>query len=77
MHVSFKLDLEAAGLPKTVRFHDLRHTAASLMLKKRVPVNGIAMILGHSDPAMTPRRYAHALPDTQEIAAEAKESYRS
>ena len=75
MHDSFKLDLEAAGLPKTVRFHDLRHTAATLMLKKRGPVNVVARVLGHSDPAMTLRRYAHALPDMQEMAAEAMESY--
>lgn len=75
MHESFKLDLKAAGLPSTVRFHDLRHTAATLMLKKRVPVNVVARVLGHSDPAMTLRRYAHALPDMQEMAAEAMESY--
>lgn len=75
MHASFKLDLEAAGLPSSVRFHDLRHTAATLMLKKRVPVNVVARVLGHSDPAMTLRRYAHALPDMQEKAAEAMESY--
>lgn len=75
MFVSFKRDLEAAGLPRDVRFHDLRHTAATLMLKKRVPVNVVAKVLGHSDPAMTLRRYAHALPDMQEIAADAMEGY--
>lgn len=75
MHASFKLDLKAADLPDSVRFHDLRHTAATLMLKKRVPVNVVARVLGHSDPAMTLRRYAHALPDMQEMAAEAMESY--
>lgn len=75
MHDSFKLDLEAAGLPKTVRFDDLRHTAAALMLKKRVPVNVVSRVLGHCDPAMTLRRYARALPDMQELAAAAMESY--
>lgn len=75
MHVAFKKDLAAAGLPNSVRFHDLRHTAATLMLKKRVPVNVVARVLGHSDPAMTLRRYAHALPDMQEMAAEAMDSY--
>jgi len=53
----------------------MRHTAATLMLKKRVPVNVVAKVLAHSDPAMTLRRYAHALPDMQEIAAEAMEGY--
>jgi len=75
MFVAFKRDLEAAGLPRDVRFHDMRHTAATLMLKKRVPVNVVAKVLAHSDPAMTLRRYAHALPDMQEIAAEAMEGY--
>lgn len=75
MHDYFKLDLEAAGLPKTVRFHDLRHTAAALMPKKRVPVNVVSRVLGRPDPAMTLRRYARALPDMQEVAAVAMESY--
>ncbi|HJQ29063.1 MAG TPA: site-specific integrase [Rubrobacter sp.] len=75
MFVCFKRDLAAAGPPKEVRFHDLRHTAATLMLKKRVPVNVVSKVLGHSDPAMTLRRYAHALPDMQEMAADAMEEY--
>ena len=75
MFVSFKRDLEAAGLPRDVRFHDLRHTSATLMLKAGVPVNVVSKVLGHSDPAMTLRRYAHALPDMQQIAADAMEGY--
>jgi integrase len=54
-------------------FHDLRRTAATLMLKKRLPVKVVSKVLGHSDPAMTLRRYA--LPDMQEIAAIDKEEY--
>lgn len=75
MHVAFKRDLEAAGLPKEIRFHDLRHTAATLMLRAGTPVNVVAKILGHSDPAMTLRRYSHALPDMQESAALAMDKY--
>jgi integrase len=73
LFVAFKKDPEAAGLLRDVCFHDLRHTATTLMLKKRVPVNVVTRVLGHSDPAMTLRRYA--LPDVQEIAAEAMERY--
>jgi integrase len=53
MHVAFKRDLATSGLSNEVRFHDLRPTAATLMLKKRVPVNVVSKILGYSDPAMT------------------------
>jgi integrase len=75
MHVAFKRDLEAAGLPKEIRFHDLRHTAATLLLRAGTSVNVVAKILGHSDPAMTLRRYSHALPDMQESAALAMDNY--
>jgi integrase len=75
MHVAFKCDLEAAGLPKEIRFHDLRHTAGTLMLRAGTPVHVVAKILGHSDPAMTLRRYSHALPDMQETAALAMDRY--
>ncbi len=57
-----------AGLPR-IRFHDTRHTAASLMLSAGTPVHVVAGILGH-DPAMTLRTYAHVMPGQ---AAEAGE----
>ena len=41
-----------AGLPK-IRFHDLRHTAASLMLNNGVPPIVVSRILGHSKPSNT------------------------
>lgn len=59
----FKLDKlfrearKRARMPH-VRFHDLRHTTASLLLAEGVPLNVIGMILGHSDPRTT-QRYAH------------------
>lgn len=59
------------------RNHDLRHTAVPLMPKERVPVNLVSEVLGHSDPAMILRRYAHGLPDMQEIAYDAMEEYAS
>jgi integrase len=71
LFAAFEKGPEAAGLPRDVRFHDLRHTAATLMLKKRMPVNVVTRVLGHSDPAMTLRRYA--LPHM--LAAEAMERY--
>jgi integrase len=74
VHKNLKRDLAAAGLPD-IRFHDLRHTAATLMLRSGTPVNVAAKILGHKDPAITLRRYAHVLPDMQEAAALAMDRY--
>lgn len=38
-------------------------------------MNVVSDVLGHSDPAMILRRYAHALPDMQEMATDAMEEY--
>lgn len=51
-----------ARLP-VVRLHDLRHTHATLLLKAGVPVHVVASRLGHTDPAITLRVYAHVLGD--------------
>ncbi len=67
-------DLKEAGLPP-VRFHDLRDTAATLLLDHGEKIHVVAKILGHKDPAMTLRRYAHVLPDSKEEAARRMEAY--
>jgi integrase len=61
--------LEEAGLSPKVRFHDLRHTAGTLALRQGIPLHTVSKMLGHSDPAMTLRRYAHVLEDMHEDAA--------
>ena len=66
---SFKRYLEEAGIPTDVRFHDLRHTAGTLALRQSMPLHAVSRMLGHSDPAMTLRRYAHVLEDMREDAA--------
>ena len=63
--------LAEAGLPAEVRFHDLRHTAATLAIKQGIPVPTVSKMLGHSDPAMTLRRYAHVLDEMRDDAARA------
>jgi len=63
--------LEEADLPKDVRFHDLRHTAGTLALRQGVPLHTVSKMLGHADPAMTLRRYAHVLDDMRDDAARA------
>lgn len=47
-----------ARLPR-LRFHDLRHTAASLMLGAGIPVHIVAARLGHSTPVTTWAVYSH------------------
>jgi integrase len=63
--------LAETGLPADVRFHDLRHTAATLAIKQGLPIPTVSKMLGHSDPAMTLRRYAHVLEDMRQEAARA------
>jgi len=57
-----------AGLPD-IRFHDLRHTAATLMLQQGVHPKVVQERLGHSDISMTLNTYSHVLPVMQEEAA--------
>ena len=60
--------LEAATLP-SVRFHDLRHTAATLLLAQGVDPRTIMETLGHSQISLTLNTYSHVLPALQEQAA--------
>lgn len=64
----FRRVLDAAGLPR-IRFHDLRHTAASLMLSHGVAALVVSKILGHSSPSITLGIYAHSTLDMQDHAA--------
>jgi integrase len=68
LHRDFKRVLEKAGLPK-IRFHDLRHTAATLMLINGIPLIVVSRRLGHSKPSVTLDIYGHYLPGMQSTAA--------
>jgi integrase len=65
---SFKIILKHAGLPE-IRFHDLRHTAASLMLNHGVAPLVVSQRLGHARPSITLDTYGHLLPSIQSEAA--------
>jgi len=69
---SFKPLLKRAGLPD-VRFHDLRHTCATLLLGRNVNPKIVSEMLGHSTIAITLDTYSHVLPNMQESAARALE----
>lgn len=64
----FKVLLAQAGLP-LMHFHDLRHSAATLLLAAGVNIKVVQEILGHSDVRTTLNRYAHVLPDMQKEAS--------
>lgn len=61
---TFKSLLQAAELPN-VRFHDLRHTAATLLLAQGVDPRTIMETLGHSQISLTLNTYSHVLPALQ------------
>lgn len=65
--VQLKILLEKAGLPD-IRFHDLRHSAATLLLSMGVHSKVVQEILGHSEISMTMDIYSHVLPTMQKDA---------
>ncbi len=69
---SFAPLLEKAGLP-AIRFHDLRHTCATLLLSENVNPKIVSEMLGHATIAITLDTYSHVLPTMQESAAKAME----
>jgi integrase len=67
----FKRYLIRAGLSRDLRFHDLRHTAATLLLASGVNVKVVSEMLGHSNVSITLSIYAHVLPHMQQSAVSA------
>jgi integrase len=70
---SFKPLLKQAGLPDT-RFHDLRHTCATLLLRRSVHPKLVQELLGHATIAVTLDTYSHLVPGMGHQAANAMES---
>lgn len=67
---AFKQALEKNGLPK-VRFHDLRHTAATLLLSQGMHPKVVSEMLGHATITITLDTYSHLVPVLHERAAAA------
>jgi len=68
----FKPLLKRAGLPQ-IRFHDLRHTCATLLLSKNINSKVVSEMLGHATTAITLDTYSHVLPNMQSEATKAME----
>ena len=62
--------LVRAGLPAQIRFHDLRHTCASLLIAQGAHPKAIQAHLGHSSIQVTMDRYGHLFPDALEHLAD-------
>jgi integrase len=65
----FKPILKASNAP-VIRFHDLRHTASSLMMNTDVPPIVVTMLMGHSRPSITLDIYGHLIPGMQSEVAD-------
>ncbi len=64
----FEQLLAGSDLPR-IRFHDLRHTCASLLLAQGEQARTIMEILGHSQISLTMNTYAHVMPTLKKEAA--------
>jgi integrase len=69
VHRGFMKVLKRAGLPK-MRFHDLRHTCASLLLAQNVHPKVVQELLGHSQISVTLDIYSHVMPTARRQAAD-------
>jgi integrase len=72
----FKALLERTGLPD-LRFHDLRHSCASLLIAQGVSPRVVMETLGHGQIGLTMNTYAHVLPEVQRQAASAMDALLS
>jgi len=72
VYEAFRRIVHNAGVP-TIRFHDLRHTHGSLLIKEGVPVKVVSERLGHANIAHTLQTYQHLLPGMQADAARTTE----
>lgn len=69
LYHSFKRLIQEAGLPE-IRFHDLRHTAASIMLNHGIAPMVVAKRLGHAKVSVTLDSYGHLIPELHDDVAQ-------
>lgn len=65
----FQRCVKRAAIPRA-NFHCLRHTYATRALEQGMDVATLAKLMGHSDPSVTLKKYAHALPEHQQESVE-------
>lgn len=69
INADFKIACKFADVPK-IRFHDLRHTHATLLLQLGENPKVVSERLGHADISITLNTYSHVLPNMQESLAQ-------
>lgn len=69
----FRRTSENAGVSR-IRFHDMRHTAATLLLSQNVHVKVVSEMLGHSNVSITLNTYSHFVPSLHDQAADVMDS---
>jgi integrase len=74
--VRIRGDPERADLP-AIRFHDLRHTAASLLLNAGAPLAEVSRMLGHASPHITYQTDARSVPSAQRLSVDTMEKLLS
>jgi integrase len=72
VYEAFRRIVHNAGVP-TIRFHDLRHTHGSLLIRDGIHVKVVSERLGHASIAFTMQTYQHVLPGMQADAAQSTE----
>ena len=70
LYIAYHRVLDRGGRPR-VRFHDVRHTAATLMLSRGIHPKIASEMLGHSSIAITLDLYSHVTETLQREAARA------
>jgi integrase len=74
LHRSFKRSLRVAGLPVSLRIHDLRHASATLLLGEGVNIKIVSEMLGHANIGITGNLYQHVNENMMRLAAKAMET---
>jgi integrase len=69
LHNDFKRILNSAGLPDT-KFHNLRHSVASLLIAQGIPLREIMELLGHSSITLTADTYSHLMAPAMRAVAD-------
>ena len=70
LHKHFKPLFEKAKLPTSIRFYDLRHSCATLLLAANEHPKVVSERLGHASVTLTLDTYSHVLPSMQQSASE-------
>jgi integrase len=71
---SFKRIKVRSGVREDLRFHDLRQTCATLLLREGVNAKVVSEMLGHASITITLNTYSHVLPDMQDSAVDAMDA---